>query len=111
MSPLNTSFTVFAAFLIQSSTAKETKQKKPMKIDIEISKCCKFQANPDGYENSRKPGKRFWRKNMSPAPPGSNCPGVDLNRNVAFPPEAYGVGASHGRILRLHTISLIEKMA
>jgi len=52
-------------------------------------------ANPDGYENSRRPGKRFWRKNMSPAPPGSNCPGVDLNRNVAFPPEAYGVGASH----------------
>ena len=24
---------------------------------------------------------RMWRKNRSPPPPGSNCYGVDLNRN------------------------------
>jgi len=53
-------------------------------------------ANPDGYENSRQSSsKRWWRKNMSP-PLHTHpmCAGTDLNRNVGFPKEAYGVGAS-----------------
>lgn len=46
-------------------------------------------ANPDGYEYTRTKD-RLWRKNTV-AIPGSNCIGVDLNRNF---PEGYGVGAS-----------------
>jgi hypothetical protein len=37
--------------------------------------------NPDGYEFSRTPGHRLWRKNRSSPPPGSDCYGIDLNRN------------------------------
>ena len=33
---------------------------------------------------------RLWRKNTVPLP-GTNCIGVDLNRNF---PEGYGIGAS-----------------
>merc|ERR1719400_1721499 len=36
--------------------------------------------NPDGYEWSHT-NNRMWRKNRSPPPSGSNCYGVDLNRN------------------------------
>jgi len=46
-------------------------------------------ANPDGYEYTRS-HDRLWRKNTVPLP-GTNCIGVDLNRNF---PEGYGIGAS-----------------
>ena len=46
-------------------------------------------VNPDGYEYSRKID-RNWRKNRARIP-GSECIGVDLNRNF---PEGYGIGAS-----------------
>lgn len=49
--------------------------------------------NPDGYEFSRTPGNRMWRKNRAPPPPGSNCYGVDLNRN--YDVIGFGIGASH----------------
>ncbi|XP_023337842.1 carboxypeptidase B [Eurytemora carolleeae] len=45
--------------------------------------------NPDGYEYSHT-SDRYWRKNMRPAPLGSDCPGVDINRNF---PLGYGLGA------------------
>ena len=45
--------------------------------------------NPDGYEYSHQTD-RFWRKNRRPAPEGSNCDGVDLNRNFEV---GYGLGA------------------
>ena len=38
--------------------------------------------NPDGYEYSRTPGNRFWRKNRRPNGGGSF--GVDLNRNFDY---------------------------
>lgn len=45
--------------------------------------------NPDGYEYSHE-NDRFWRKNRRPAPEGSTCEGVDLNRNFEI---GYGLGA------------------
>ena len=42
-------------------------------------------TNPDGYHYTQTED-RFWRKNRAPPPPGSNCTGVDLNRNFALPP-------------------------
>ena len=42
-------------------------------------------TNPDGYHYSHTED-RFWRKNRAPPLPGSNCTGVDLNRNFALPP-------------------------
>ena len=51
--------------------------------------------NPDGYEYSRtgNGANRLWRKNRSlPPDDGSNCYGVDLNRN--YDVVGYGVGAS-----------------
>jgi carboxypeptidase T len=40
------------------------------------------QVNPDGRAYSMDPdGDEMWRKNRRPAPPGSPCPGVDVNRN------------------------------
>ena len=47
--------------------------------------------NPDGYEYSRT-SNRMWRKNRSVPPPGSNCYGIDLNRN--YDVVGFGVGAS-----------------
>lgn len=47
--------------------------------------------NPDGYEYSRTPGNRMWRKNRSPTP-SKACLGVDLNRN--YDVIGYGVGGS-----------------
>ena len=46
--------------------------------------------NPDGYEFSHT-SDRFWRKNRRPPPEGSQCYGVDLNRNFDI---GYGLGAS-----------------
>ena len=46
--------------------------------------------NPDGYEFSHTID-RFWRKNRRPPPDGSECYGVDLNRNFDI---GYGLGAS-----------------
>ena len=41
-------------------------------------------ANPDGYEYSRSaPENRYWRKNRG-VNNGSDCIGVDLNRNFGF---------------------------
>jgi len=48
--------------------------------------------NPDGYEFSRTPGHRLWRKNRSSPPPGSDCYGIDLNRN--YDVVGFGIGAS-----------------
>ena len=48
--------------------------------------------NPDGYEFSRTPGHRMWRKNRSSPPPGSDCYGIDLNRN--YDVVGFGIGAS-----------------
>ena len=48
--------------------------------------------NPDGYEFSRTPGHRLWRKNRSLPPPGSDCYGIDLNRN--YDVVGFGIGAS-----------------
>lgn len=47
--------------------------------------------NPDGYEYTFT-SDRLWRKNRQPAPAGSSCAGVDLNRNWNV--TGYGVGAS-----------------
>nr|XP_045623900.1 carboxypeptidase B-like isoform X1 [Procambarus clarkii] len=47
-------------------------------------------ANPDGYVYSWT-NDRMWRKNRRQIP-GSDCDGVDLNRNWDF---QFGVGASH----------------
>ncbi len=48
--------------------------------------------NPDGYEYSRTTD-RNWRKNRAaPQVAGTNCYGVDLNRNYDAP--GFGVGAS-----------------
>jgi len=48
-------------------------------------------SNPDGYEYSRSaPARRLWRKNRA-TNPGSECRGVDLNRNWDV---YFGVGAS-----------------
>lgn len=47
-------------------------------------------ANPDGYIHTWTTD-RFWRKNRRNNP-GSNCVGVDLNRNWDF---HFGVGASN----------------
>lgn len=47
--------------------------------------------NPDGYVYSWT-DERLWRKNRRPAPKGSDCIGVDLNRNWAY--EWGGLGAS-----------------
>eukprot|EP01051_Picozoa_sp_SAG22_P005594 SAG22_NODE_336_length_12071_cov_10.875125_15_plen_298_part_00 len=44
-------------------------------------------ANPDGYEFSRTPNNRLWRKNRNPNidtdgnPAKGDCVGVDMNRN------------------------------
>lgn len=39
-------------------------------------------SNPDGYEYTwAHVNNRFWRKNRRTPPPGSNCYGVDPNRN------------------------------
>ena len=46
-------------------------------------------ANPDGYEYSMTKD-RMWRKNRR-INPGSECEGVDINRNF---PKAYGVSSS-----------------
>ena len=46
-------------------------------------------ANPDGYEYSHT-NDRMWRKNTV-TNAGSECKGVDLNRNFA---QGYGIGAS-----------------
>ena len=46
-------------------------------------------ANPDGYEYSHT-NDRMWRKNTVKNA-GSECKGVDLNRNFA---QGYGIGAS-----------------
>ena len=48
--------------------------------------------NPDGYEFSRTPGHRMWRKNRSSPPSGSDCYGIDLNRN--YDVVGFGIGAS-----------------
>ena len=47
--------------------------------------------NPDGYEFTHTVD-RLWRKNRRAPPTGSNCYGVDLNRNWGV--AGYGVGAS-----------------
>jgi murein tripeptide amidase MpaA len=48
--------------------------------------------NPDGYEWSRT-NSRLWRKNRRPAPSGSTCIGVDMNRNYE---NMWGGGGSSG---------------
>jgi len=48
-------------------------------------------ANPDGYSFSWT-NDRLWRKNRRPPPQGSNCYGVDLNRNW----DSQGYGEGHG---------------
>jgi len=40
-------------------------------------------VNPDGRAHSQT-RSAMWRKNRRPAPPGSRCAGVDLNRNFDF---------------------------
>lgn len=40
-------------------------------------------ANPDGYEFSRTPNQRAWIKNRN-VNPGSDCIGVNIERNFAF---------------------------
>ena len=43
--------------------------------------------NPDGYEYSRTPWNRYWRKNRNPNKRRNNwlkCKGVDLNRNWSY---------------------------
>lgn len=40
-------------------------------------------VNPDGFTFSQE-NTRLWRKNRTPAPSGSTCIGVDLNRNWPF---------------------------
>jgi len=45
-------------------------------------------VNPDGYVYSWT-NDRMWRKNRRPPPSGSNCSGIDLNRNY---PEMWGNG-------------------
>lgn len=47
--------------------------------------------NPDGYEFSRTPGNRMWRKNRA-RNVNKGCMGVDLNRN--YDVIGYGVGGS-----------------
>jgi len=47
--------------------------------------------NPDGYEYTHT-NERLWRKNRQSPPSGSNCWGVDLNRN--WDVVGYGLGAS-----------------
>jgi len=47
--------------------------------------------NPDGYEYSHT-NDRMWRKNRAPPPKGSNCYGVDLNRN--WDVIGFGAGAT-----------------
>lgn len=47
--------------------------------------------NPDGYEYARTVDP-MWRKNRNPPPEGSDCFGVDLNRNYNV--TGFGVGAS-----------------
>jgi len=49
--------------------------------------------NPDGYEYSHT-NDRMWRKNRAPPPEGSNCYGVDLNRN--WDVIGFGDGATSG---------------
>merc|ERR1711874_186033 len=49
--------------------------------------------NPDGYEYSRTTD-RLWRKNRAPPPDGSDCYGVDLNRN--WDVVGYGLGSVSG---------------
>eukprot|EP00300_Choanocystis_sp_HF-7_P042093 c8858_g1_i1.p1 GENE.c8858_g1_i1~~c8858_g1_i1.p1 ORF type:complete len:419 (+),score=29.42 c8858_g1_i1:36-1292(+) len=46
-------------------------------------------ANPDGYQYTWT-GDRLWRKNRRTPPSGSNCYGVDLNRN--WDSQGYGEG-------------------
>jgi murein tripeptide amidase MpaA len=40
-------------------------------------------VNPDGFVFTQT-NNRLWRKSRSPAPSGSNCAGVDLNRNWPY---------------------------
>jgi Zinc carboxypeptidase len=43
-------------------------------------------TNPDGRATSQAhPGNAQWRKNRRLPPTGSNCRGVDINRNFPFP--------------------------
>jgi len=52
-------------------------------------------SNPDGYEFSRTPNNRFWRKNRAPNAEvhnGRGCLGVDLNRNWNV---KFGVGSTN----------------
>jgi len=48
-------------------------------------------VNPDGYEFSQTEGQRLWRKNRRDNE-GSECKGVDLNRNWDV---KFGLGASN----------------
>jgi len=47
--------------------------------------------NPDGYEFSHT-DNRMWRKNRKNPPAGSQCYGIDLNRN--YDVVGFGIGAS-----------------
>jgi murein tripeptide amidase MpaA len=40
-------------------------------------------VNPDGFVYTQT-NNRLWRKNRNPAPSGSNCVGIDLNRNWPY---------------------------
>lgn len=61
-------------------------------------------TNPDGYHYTHTED-RFWRKNRAPPLPGSNCTGVDLNRNFALPPpheKGFAVGSSPNPCLHFY---------
>jgi len=68
------------AFYLIDSLIDAFQQKKDPRI-TNVSYYIMPILNPDGYEYSRTPGHRLWRKNRSLPPAGSNCYGVDLNRN------------------------------
>ena len=48
-------------------------------------------TNPDGYLHAWT-SDRMWRKNRSSPPSGSDCYGIDLNRN--YDVVGFGIGAS-----------------
>jgi len=61
-------------------------------------------TNPDGYHYTHTED-RFWRKNRAPPPAGSNCTGVDLNRNFGLPPpheKGFSVGSSPNPCLHFY---------
>ena len=82
---------ITAFYLIDSLVAAFQQEKEDPRI-TNLSYYIMPILNPDGYEYSMTPGHRLWRKNRSSPPAGSNCFGVDLNRN--YDVTGYSIGAS-----------------